>query len=806
MFRICNITDFFIPLRLFKKNNETKQIINQSQNKMKKTSLLLLAMFLFAMNANAQDDNQKNTGSQTISGVIFCINGIPVDAAVVHLFSTDNELLQSVTSNADGFFSFDTKAEIMPFIIKIRHLNYVDFEQTFSNTNVGAVFLEYDALYLDEVVVQAQRPMVRVRDGILSYDIQQVIEERPVSNVFEALQHLPGVREENESLTLAGAGEVSILINGRASTMPREAVYELLRSMPASSLDRVEVMHSAPPQFHVGTGAAINIITRRGLMDTISGQANAGFSQRTHSNYNAGMSLFYNSDNIYSDFLYSFSRSKTKSGLDLTSIHTLNNQVHTIEQINRGTGESIRHNIRMGLDYNFSEKRSLSTVYTAQIRTRGISSSVSEGNIGSFNSHDRLINPSQMHNINTRFNATDLGLTAGIDFTSFALQRETFYNDEFSLPFSLQSQQNVRRLQSHIDKTHNLRNRWTIGYGARLNFARHHNILHYFGENGLEDLNSESRRDEYIYSSYFRFSRVFSQQFNMSGSLTAEYYQHGAFRDGRFNLLPQLSASFLSADFNHIFQLNVRSERIFPQFFEMGNFIQYINNYALAMGNPYLQPAINYTGTLTYILKRRYTFSFFHTYIDRFFVQLPYQSSESLNLIYQTTNFDFMQRTGMNVALPFRRGRYDTNLNLNGFYHRVKSSNFHDLAFDVSRFSLFASWDNNFTISQRPNLRFHIQGFYMTGMLQGPGVIPTTAWLNSGLRWTFAEDRAELNFRVNDIFNSQPRGMRMRFDTQNLSFDVFPDFRTISLTFAYRFGVKLTPRERKDVDTSRFGM
>lgn len=87
-------------------------------------------------------------------------------------------------------------------------------------------------------MVEGERPLVTVEGSRLSYDMPQLISQRLVTNAYEALKQLPGVIEQNDVLTLAGAGGVSLLLNGRPSSMTYEQLITLLKGMPASRVEK----------------------------------------------------------------------------------------------------------------------------------------------------------------------------------------------------------------------------------------------------------------------------------------------------------------------------------------------------------------------------------------------------------------------------------------------------------------------------------------------------------------------------------------------------------------------------------------
>src|SRR5699024_3378393 len=89
---------------------------------------------------------------------------------------------------------------------------------------------------------------------------------------------LPGVQEINGNLSLAGAHNLSIILNGRPTTMSHEQLAILLKNTPASRVEKVEVMYSTPPQYHI-RGAAINLLLKvyRPEESGLQGEVNAGY-------------------------------------------------------------------------------------------------------------------------------------------------------------------------------------------------------------------------------------------------------------------------------------------------------------------------------------------------------------------------------------------------------------------------------------------------------------------------------------------------------------------------------------------------
>ena len=97
---------------------------------------------------------------------------------------------------------------------------------------------------LPEVMVKGSRPIVKVEQGMLSYNMPLLIKQLPADNAYEALTHIPGVSDVG-GIKFSG-NEVTLIINGQATTLTQEQLADRLKAMPATQLVKAEVMLAAP--------------------------------------------------------------------------------------------------------------------------------------------------------------------------------------------------------------------------------------------------------------------------------------------------------------------------------------------------------------------------------------------------------------------------------------------------------------------------------------------------------------------------------------------------------------------------------
>ena len=107
-----------------------------------------------------------------------------------------------------------------------------------------------DSLFqeLPEVMIIGERPIVKAEQGKLVYDVPRLVGNLPVDNAYDVVKNLPGIVNMNNSLMLGGQ-EVTVVINGKVTTLSAEQLDALLKSIPVSRIEKAEVMYSAPARY-----------------------------------------------------------------------------------------------------------------------------------------------------------------------------------------------------------------------------------------------------------------------------------------------------------------------------------------------------------------------------------------------------------------------------------------------------------------------------------------------------------------------------------------------------------------------------
>lgn len=748
----------------------------------------------------------NNVYAQKITGVITDRDNNPIEFATIVLQTTDSVFLNSAYTDSVGRFSI--KTDTLPVIITIQHLMYETYQKKCNTKAIGSIQMNEKSQMLSEVSIIGEYPLVRVIDGNMTYNMSQLLTDKMATSIYDAILKLPGIHIQKGTFQLIGANNVTILINGKKTNMDENQLNNLLKNMPKERIREAEVMYSAPPQYHV-RGAVINLVLDNAIYDTqqLQGQINTLYNQGYYKNFQGGVTILYNTPKTLTDFLYSFGYNQVRTGQEIISQHIFNDQVSDINQSDRGYSVKPIHTIRLGNDWLINDKDKITLAYTAEIQPWMRSFNSSNGTYSDSENKKNTDKPVQMHNIALNY-TSGFGFSTGIDFTSYKNHTTQHYRERMEGKedfFDARSKQDIRRLSFYADQSHSLGKGWTLNYGTKFSFAsdKSSQIYHSSVSHNWSDYDSDSQLNEYTYDLYAGFSKRFANNLSLNASLTGEYYKHKKI-DYR-SLFPMMEITY-TANPVSVFQLSVSSDKVYPSYWEMQNTTSYLNGYTEIQGNTDLRPAKNYSFQLNYIWKSKYIFTLFANYTDDFFCQIPYQSSDRLMLIYKTLNFNYSAKLGFNMMIPFRISRiFESRFILNGYYDKMKSDHYYDLSFTKNNLAIYTNLDNTFTISSKPNIKAELSGSYISRNIQGPMTINAMYRIDTGIKWTFNRNKAELSLKVNDIFNSwAPKELNLQYQTQNLRMKEVVDSRRISLSFTYRFG-DFKPKAHKEVDQSRFG-
>lgn len=765
--------------------------------------------------------------AQGISGKVMDGKEQPVDGVAVILQTLDSVYVDAVVTDTLGDFRLNHPLD-QSYRLIFQHILYNMVEKEITTANVGTVVLEEKDYQLAEITVKGERPQVKLEGGKLTYDIPQLMKDKTATNAFEIIKDLPGLIERNDNLELVGASRLNIILNGQLTTMSADQLIQLLKTMPASRVEKAEVMYNAPAKYNV-KGALLNVVLSKNESETPSWQGETGvdYTQYRHAGGDAHVNLLYTNKGFSIDFLLNGNKRRDVMGEDMLARHTLNSGMTEISQHNRALVHVNRGTVRLGMDYTFANEDKLSLAYYLKgdkvLSDRDAFTSYLDlskpENKSESTSLVRDDGHSAIHNIRLQYDG-HAGISAGADFTRYHSPSVLDYQDTNGSRTDMinNTRQDVSRWSVFLNKTHSFASGWGLNYGVHGGYASSKNYSEYLYDQGAgyemdEEALEDNTQKEYIADIFAEVSKSFGERFSATVGLKGEYFKSD-YTSSRENmnlwnegaLFPTVSLSYTFSP-RHILQFDISSDKTYPGYWQVSPQVTPLNSYSEVAGNPLLKPYRTYEGQMVYIFRQKYMLVAFCEYTPDYFAQLPYQSDTELKTVFRFENMDYSLEAGLAVIIPFNVGRFwNSRITLRGWRMQEKNDNFHGISYNREAYLGLAHMSNTFNLCDKPNLKMTIDGQYVTpGAIQGIYDLGSMYEISAGLKWTFLNDRASLTLKGDDIFASSiPRTIKINQGNQWSRMRKLNDERCLKLSFVWKFG-GYKEREHDSIDTSRFG-
>ncbi len=703
---------------------------------------------------------------------------------------------------------------------------------------VAPVKLSKVAVALEGVQVTAERASVAIEPDRNTYSSRQVAPT--ATNASDVLDAVPSVQVDGDGkVSLRGNENVAIQINGRPTPITGAQLGAYLKQIPASIVERVEVVPTPSARYDPeGMAGIINIVLKANTDLGMSGGLTVG-SATASGRYNGSGNLGYQSGPWTTFTTYGYNADdRGIIGINNRERYSLGNPLSFTNQNIDGRNGNSGHNLTANADYK-ANNRDVITNAIALNRRTSTDNSVNDytelNGLGSFldrynrtrndevNSYGldytlawkRTLEP-RKHEISTelRFNRTDdkdrsilwrQPVTAAGALTAGQLEGERDNTDALT-----------QQLNAQLDYTRTLapRRKLETGYkGTARWLDRNYEVTKDALGNGTwvpSSLSNDFNFNDQVHAAYAVLSQG-AGKFDLQGGLRAEY----ANRDFSLKTPAQsypysYSSLFPSAvalyKFSDVTQAKLAySRRIrrpgtqelnpFPTFFDVQN---------VFIGNPELNP--EYTDAIELGLTRSGQLGT---------VQLsPFyrHTSDVIRVAINTDDVvDGRQVTSVSFQNLATSNSYGTDLNgslrLGKRFNGFASFNIFKMVTDGGSESSLSSnavtWSSrvNGTATINPTLIFQASYFYRAPVKIERGEFSSTQMAQFSLRQKLLEDKAAVSLRLVDPFNTMRFKIRAGDDQLIQLTERKFGVRAAFLTFQYNFGQTPKFRVPKQDDT-----
>jgi hypothetical protein len=801
-----------------------------------KTKICLLAGLICLLT------NSLNAQTGIIKGKISNTENAPVNSILVTLLlAKNNSIVKTEVSETEGTFEFINLTD-ESYIILIEDEKYKTFQSQAiviskeqSVAVVPTIVLQKtEANSLKEVVIQKKKNFVENKIDKTVLNVDALISAAG-GDAMDVLEKAPGIIiDENGTITFKGKSGVAVFIDDKPTYLSGAELEAYLKSLPASTLNQIELMTNPPAKYDAAGGAGIiNIITKKSKAKGFNGSMTSRVSMGKRPQARQGLNLNYMDGKVrlFGNIGYAYQNSVTDLYIfrrfknpDLTT-KSLFDQYSMINRISQNT------NATLGLDYYVTEKSTIgigvSGIFKSGNQRSDVNSilsdaaSVVDSTIVAKNREKQKFRNGGI-NLNYRYDIDSIGTKYTIDFDYLRYSTDTnqkFNNTVYQPDSSISNQDELLGdLPAHIDiyslktdYTHPLKNEGVIEAGYKISISNTDNIADYRDVvNNVPipnaNMSNHFKYDEMINAVYVNFNTTYKRFSFQTGLRLENTYSKGnqlanlnsdsKFKRSYTNLFPTAYIQYkLDSIGNNQVVVSFGKRINRPYFQDLNPFISPLDKFTFYSGNPYLNPSFAYNYELSY------------RYKGYFSTTLSYgDTKDDINETIEINDGIYYSRPGntgksqfysinFTADIPFFKW-WKANL-YSEITHSKYKSKLYTQDLNTSGTFWYFSANNSFVFSK--NWSGELGGNYQTDVVSTQFILGARGAVNVGVKTKILDGKGSLKFSVNDVFyGGIVNGTINNLELTDATWVNKRDSRFAALTFTYSFGNAFKSKAQHD--------
>lgn len=546
---------------------------------------------------------------QVVIGTVVDEKGQPAEFASVSLCRTDSSVITMCVTDVNGKFETDDSSAF-PVLIKVSMLGY---ETKWAKYPLqGSIRLEPLAVSLGEVVVKGRKRLVKMSDSGLVYDMSNNVRAQS-ENLLQALRYVPLLEVDAKGvLTVKGNNKYALYLNGRPYEIAQANPTQVLQSIPASKIKKIEVIKETDSRFINTDGTPIvNIITDKKSLEGIYTNLSGGGDAQPKAN--TGLSVLATKGKVDMSVSYNYSLNGQRDQ-PITQCYKYADKEVNID--GKGDGDWINHTVRLMTKWHID---SLNVLY-ADAHAR-----INVTNFTTFWNQTEALNDgtqtvSQFDNINDNTSGT---VETNVIYRNYFRKKTS--REHFAIGYRYTYNPDKRHFSQHLYdadggetvgrvKTDGGLHDHTVDFSTIVPLASRHllrigvsDILRVgsTSSSSLEDINYT----ENLLTPYFNYTgRVKPLVLTLSArgeydylKMKLPYQPESNFRRNNFYIIPSAKVDWRMSDVTRLgleYSMNVQR----PSIEQLNSFYSANNNYTASCGNPNLKTEKRHNVILNYSL------------------------------------------------------------------------------------------------------------------------------------------------------------------------------------------------------------
>ena len=828
-----------VLLTLFVENCISALLTDRNFAAMKNVLCIVVLLFFQLIGPSVFGQAPAQSGPPQIGTVIGIVSdsltGDKIEYASVAVISAaDSTVKGGGLTGADGSFSI---AKLPPgnFMVRISFMGYKEwyskpFVINMANTqyDAGAIKLKTSDKELSTVEIQEQRSDYTNNIDKKVYDVNQNIVNTGGS-ATDILQNIPSVTVDVDGkVSLRGSENVTILIDGKPSGITGEDRNAALAQIPASMIERVEVITNPSAKYDAqGMAGIINIVLKKEKGKGYNGTIGGGVGTGNKYNGSINLNMRREKANFFGSYSY---RYEDRWGNSFGSQSTFTPDT-TFAYNSKGGSVNTNyfHSGRVGSDVYFNPYNtlSISTGYSFKNELKADSTNYlfyDENNTLTSDFSRRVDGYDKTHTIDAAldyrksFPGSKKTLSSAASFSTNQRTvgnylRLSSYGYE-SAPYQTNFANNVFYTGiAQLDYSHPLNDSTKIETGAKATYRQYSNEQAGYGyDYGNNEYISDSRfADVFTYTEVVTAAYVQGNmhrgKWDFLGGVRTEYTtldgasssQDTTFHKAYLDFFPNIATRFTTKGGMEM-QLSYGRRLNRPGNGQLNPFIDYSDSITLRTGNPYLDPEYIHSFDFTIAKtqqKLSWSFTFYYRHSNNVITHVRTFDVQANRGVVKPMNYTSAENYGVEYVLrvPFQK---KGNIMLSGaaYLNQVNGDNI-DAALQSTAFHYNARLSFTYKIFKPTTLQ--ISGMYFSPFVNPVGSFWMKGGLDIGVRQDVFKGKGQLSANLADVFNTR------EFEVTNVRSDYNfhggrkKESMVLMLSFTWRFGSNDEISKRKTV-------
>ncbi len=805
---------------------------------MKYIGILFFLLTSVVANSQSNDPKINPLDNGKLKGKVIDAETLePVEFATISIQSYDKPYTNNgCVSNENGVFILEKIKEGF-YKITVKYIGYtqytIDSVSILKNqeSKIKIIKLFSSQKKIKEVTIEGQQGAFRNNIDKKTFDVDKNISSAGQSTL-DVLKNVPSVSVDIDgNVSLRGSENVTILIDGKPSSLTGSSRKAILEQIPASSIQSIEIITNPSAKYDPdGMAGILNVILKKNTMQGLNGLISV--SAGSGNKYNGSSTLNYRNRKINLFANYTYKNNQRRNSGHTYRENFFTDTIFYYNQTNQSKKNDIGHTGKVGADYTINEMS-----YIGVSSTFNISNNTNKDSI-LYTNKDENDYTSRIYNRITNKTENESSIDISLNYQKKFKHEGKLLTLEANRSSSL-SNNSDEIVQNDLDFYYliipiNPANQNTVSNTkfsintAKLDFSYPRNEKSRF-ETGLkatirnndkdflsEDYSYQTNEwinnlglsnhfiyNEQVYAAYATYSNGYKNFTYQLGTRAEKVYIIANLANTAEKHLSNYLSFYPSIHLNQKLkndqelQLSYSRRVNRPGFRELNPFPEYNDPLNLRVGNPYLKPEYIDSYELSdikYFKKLSISSSIYYKKINNV-IQRIKEIQPSGVAITSNINLNSAISYGVEMIAKtdlFKWWNLTTSIN---FYQSIINGTNVDAALNNDGISWFAKMMSNFTVWK--NMQIQVSGNYQAALPLPQGTMKPNYSVDIGLKKDILKNKASISIACSDIFNTQQ--MNMILSDANFYQDMTrkKESRILTFTFLYRFGQSDISQKRK---------